>query len=109
MGEILSPIRVFDYSALPAEVATQARAVTDRIRIRHQQQVAAILETGYDLLAIKQKVQHGQFCAWVQADGHRGSVGQISISHPTSTTWAAGTLKYAADCSAFRCRKPNKA
>lgn len=58
----------FDYSALPGEVATLARDVADRVRSRHQQQIAAIIETGRDLEAVKAKVEHGQFALWLDAE-----------------------------------------
>ena len=58
----------FDYSALPADVASAARATADRIKDRHQRQIAAIIETGRDLLAIKERLWHGWFLAWLQAE-----------------------------------------
>jgi len=58
----------FDYSALPADVASAARATADRIKDRHQRQIAAIIETGRDLLAIKERLGHGWFLAWLQAE-----------------------------------------
>jgi hypothetical protein len=67
-GEILSPRRAFDYSALPATIATHVRAAADRIRARHQNQIIAMIETGYDLLAIKKQFKHGQFSAWLHAE-----------------------------------------
>src|SRR3954468_8151062 len=58
----------FNYSALPADVAAAARAAADRIKGRHQRQIAAIIETGRDLLAIKERLGHGWFLAWLQAE-----------------------------------------
>jgi hypothetical protein len=58
----------FDYSALPAEIANIARAVADRIKERRQLQMVAIIETGCDLLAVKKKLEHGQFLQWLQAE-----------------------------------------
>jgi hypothetical protein len=58
----------FDYSALPADVANTARAAADRIKDRHSRTMAAIIEIGRDLLAIKEHLKHGQFLAWLQAE-----------------------------------------
>jgi hypothetical protein len=58
----------FDYSALPTDVADIARAVADRIKARHKCQMAAIIETGRALLAIKEQLGHGQFLEWLQAE-----------------------------------------
>lgn len=59
---------VFDYSTLPVEVAEEARAVADRVRARHQRQIATIIETGRDLISIKDKLEHGLFLAWLEAE-----------------------------------------
>ena len=68
IGEILPPLPTFDYSALAPEAAAHMRDTADRIRMRHRQHVAAIIETGRDLLAVKQRLLHGQFGAWLQAE-----------------------------------------
>jgi hypothetical protein len=67
-GEILSLRRAFDYAALPAAVATHARATADRIRAHHQNQINAVFKIGHDLLAIKQQFKHGQFGACRHAE-----------------------------------------
>src|SRR4051794_22974901 len=56
----------FDYSVLPADVQEEARAVADRIKERNRVTWAAILDTGLDLLEIKQQLQHGSFLGWIE-------------------------------------------
>src|SRR3954468_22175338 len=58
----------FDYSTIPADVAKEARAVAARINERNRAAQAAILETGRDLLAIKERLEHGRFLAWIDAE-----------------------------------------
>jgi hypothetical protein len=58
----------FDYAALPADLAAEAADVAERVRGRHRQTVETILEMGRDLLAIKARLPHGQFGAWLDAE-----------------------------------------
>jgi Protein of unknown function (DUF3102) len=58
----------FDYSMLPAEVAEALRNQTKRIRDRLRNTMEAIIEIGRDLLAVQEKLEHGQFCKWVEAE-----------------------------------------
>jgi hypothetical protein len=59
----------FDYSTLPTDVAGPLREQAARIRERVKNTTIAIIEIGRDLLAVKQqKLQHGQFCTWVEAE-----------------------------------------
>jgi Protein of unknown function (DUF3102) len=55
----------FDYDALGSNAATDLRDVAARIRGR---MVASVIDTGRELLAVKQRLQHGQFEAWVEAE-----------------------------------------
>jgi AMMECR1 domain-containing protein len=55
----------FDYSVLSADVAKDASAVAERIRERHR---ASIVETGRDLIAMKEKLGHGNFLPWTAAE-----------------------------------------
>jgi hypothetical protein len=61
-------VRAFDYSSLSDDVAKEARAVAERVRARQQGHIAAIIETGRDLAAVKERLEHGQFTAWLQAE-----------------------------------------
>jgi hypothetical protein len=66
-GEILPP-QAFDYSVLPTKIANQALAAAERIRNRAQQQIMAIMDTGRDLLTVKEQLKHGQFSTWLKAE-----------------------------------------
>jgi Protein of unknown function (DUF3102) len=54
-----------DYSSLSPEIQSEARATAARIRERTR---ASILDTGRDLLAIKEKLEHGAFGRWIEAE-----------------------------------------
>jgi vacuolar-type H+-ATPase subunit E/Vma4 len=58
----------FNYSALLPEVADAARAAADRIRDRRKRQMEALIETGRDLLEMKERLGHGWFQAWLHAE-----------------------------------------
>jgi len=55
----------FDYSALPPDVAEEARATAHHVRERTR---AAIIETGRDLRRIKARLRHGLFLKWIDAE-----------------------------------------
>ncbi|NMG41995.1 DUF3102 domain-containing protein [Chelativorans sp. ZYF759] len=52
---------------LACEAIEAARQAAGRIRARHRGMVEGILDTGQDLIAIKSKLGHGKFGAWVEA------------------------------------------
>jgi hypothetical protein len=56
-------------NAISAELANRARETADRIRVRHNQRITAIIETGLDLLALKEQFGDDQFKTWLQANG----------------------------------------
>ena len=58
----------FEYGALDAETATEARAAADRIRKILKYTTAGLIEAGQRLMAIKNRLPHGQFIAWVSAE-----------------------------------------
>jgi hypothetical protein len=39
----------------------------ERIRVRHNQQITAIIETGRELLALKEQIGYDKFKIWVKA------------------------------------------
>ncbi|MGU3330315.1 hypothetical protein ACLBXB_25660 [Methylobacterium mesophilicum] len=55
----------FDYDQLDDAAANQAKAVVERYRER---QKAYVIDTGRDLLAVKERLEHGLFLEWVQAE-----------------------------------------
>ena len=55
----------FNYASLDPDVAAGAREAADRIRSRMHNN---ILETGRDLIAVKERLEHGEFAAWIKAE-----------------------------------------
>jgi hypothetical protein len=55
----------FDYGAMDRETAEEARAVVTRFRERAQ---SYVMDTGRDLLAMKERLGHGLFLKWVEAE-----------------------------------------
>ena len=64
VAEIL-PSPGFDYGHVGDNLAVDLRACARRIRDR---MVASVIETGRDLLGVKDQLDHGQFIAWVEAE-----------------------------------------
>lgn len=58
----------FDYSALAAEVATDAKAVADQFRAYEKRTVAEAIAIGAELARIKAALGHGPFGAWCEAE-----------------------------------------
>jgi hypothetical protein len=58
----------FDYAQLSRAVAQQARETARLIRERSRFVIKAIIDTGRDLIAIKDGLEHGQFSAWLAAE-----------------------------------------
>ena len=55
----------FDYNQLDDAAADAAKAAVDRYRGRAK---AYVIDTGRDLLGVKERLEHGQFTAWVEAE-----------------------------------------
>jgi len=55
----------FDYDTVGTNVARDLQHTARRIR---QRVVASIIETGSDLLVARERLEHGQFIAWVEAE-----------------------------------------
>lgn len=60
-----APSGAFSYEALPVDQAKLIRKAGERIRKRITRQIKDIIETGNDLLKIKEQLDHGQFEAWL--------------------------------------------
>lgn len=56
----------FDYGALDATMAANLQKQADRIRKRVARQTLDMIETGRDLLAVKEQLEHGAFTQWVE-------------------------------------------
>lgn len=65
---ITNAVTAFDYSALDADTANLARAMADTIRSRHRNTIKLLLDTGRDLLEIKERLGHGHFGKWLKAE-----------------------------------------
>lgn len=66
---VLAPAGVvFDYAALPAELVDDLKEAADRVRGRHRRITSDIIETGNDLLAVKERLPHGSFGPWISAE-----------------------------------------
>lgn len=53
----------FDYTGWDHAVAQEGRAIVDRVRQRTE---SFVIDTGRDLLGIKDKLEHGQFQFWIE-------------------------------------------
>lgn len=63
-----SVVAAFAYDSLPAEAAADLRAVADRIRDRGRRATADLIEIGRDLIAVKKRLEHGAFLAWIESE-----------------------------------------
>jgi Protein of unknown function (DUF3102) len=59
------PPAAFEYSAFSSELADAARKIAERVRGRTQK---AIFDNGRDLLGMRDKLEHGLFLKWVEAE-----------------------------------------
>ncbi len=58
----------FDYSTVPQEDALQLRMAADRIRLRMKRTAEDIIEIGRDLISAKERIGHGGFGVWLEAE-----------------------------------------
>ena len=65
MNDISVPVRAFNYDALDPVLAADARAVAARIKVRVRESYA---ETGRELIDMKERLGHGRFGVWLQAE-----------------------------------------
>lgn len=68
MSEIIDVEARYDYSSLPVNVAKQVRSAADRIKKRLKRTVSDIIQTGLDLIAVKEQLEHGEFGDWLEAE-----------------------------------------
>jgi hypothetical protein len=61
-------ISAFDYSALPADVAGEARGVASDFWALQKRTVEGMAEVGRKIIAIRDRLEHGQFLKWVEAE-----------------------------------------
>jgi len=53
----------FDYASVPGDIANQMRTAADRVQ---QLRRAAVVDIGRELIAIKNRIEHGHFIEWVE-------------------------------------------
>jgi hypothetical protein len=58
----------FNYNDLDAKVADEAKAAAERIKGAIKKERNAIIEIGRDLIAMKDKLGHGNFGKWIDAE-----------------------------------------
>jgi hypothetical protein len=67
-GEVLPARGRFDYSLVDVEIAKDARAVAEKIRADQRRLTAAVIETGLELRKIRDRLGHGLFGQWLEAE-----------------------------------------
>jgi hypothetical protein len=55
-----------EVNALPTSPRCNFCETAERIRVRHNQQITAIIETGRELLALKEQIEDNKFNVWVK-------------------------------------------
>lgn len=58
----------FDYSALPKDLAEEAREVARRIVASQEQHIALAVQAGRELAAIKSRLDHGHWLPWLEME-----------------------------------------
>lgn len=65
MEQQLTP---FNYEEIESSLVSDLKAVAERIRLRLKKTAEDIIEIGKDLIQVKEKLEHGQFTPWLQAE-----------------------------------------
>lgn len=68
MQDVIVEREAFDYAALPGEDARALKAGADRVRELGRRAVSSILEIGGELLLAKERLGHGRFGRWLDAE-----------------------------------------
>lgn len=66
MGSVA--IKGFDYGAIDAEHSVSVRDAAARIKLRMARTASDIIEIGSDLIAVKDRLGHGHFLKWIDAE-----------------------------------------
>jgi myosin heavy subunit len=64
----MSQLILFDYSSLSPDLQVEVKSATERIKLRMKRTAEDIIEIGKDLIAIKEKLPHGQFLPWIATE-----------------------------------------
>lgn len=67
MSEVATT-QAYNYAALPAADARFVKAAASSIRERGREAAAKVIEIGTQLVAVKNKLPHGDFGAWIEAE-----------------------------------------
>lgn len=66
----LLPASSFDYTGFTEEEAEDMRATASRVRRSLRDAIKNSVQAGNDLMAIKERLGHGQFLKWIDAECH---------------------------------------
>ncbi len=77
MDAVVLEATAFDYSLLDQQARDEVRAAAQRIRLRMSRTCQDIIEIGRDLIAVKDRVGHGGFLKWIDAE--------FAMSNPTAS------------------------
>jgi hypothetical protein len=58
----------FDYSMLPGDLWLEVRAAAERVKMRLKRTAEDIVEIGRELTDVKERLPHGQFLPWIEAE-----------------------------------------
>lgn len=64
----MSDLALFDYAGIPTEAVTEVRAAAERIRVRMKRTAEDIIAIGIDLVTVKERLPHGAFLPWIEAE-----------------------------------------
>lgn len=64
----MSALTLFDYADLSTEDQVETRAAAERIRTRMRRTAEDIVEIGRDLIAVKDRIGHGNFGRWLEGE-----------------------------------------
>jgi hypothetical protein len=65
---VAAEVASFDYSTMPADDARIVQAAAARVRSLHREVTKSIIEAGRELTAVKARLPHGSWEAWLQAE-----------------------------------------
>ncbi len=78
-------------------VPTDLDAIAERVRQRIRRTTTDIIETGRDLLVVREKLEHGQFTDWL--DTEFGMSDRSAQLYMRAAEWAEGKTEMISDLS----------
>ena len=64
----MTDVTLFDYANLTPDAVTDVRAAAERIKVRMKRTTEDIVAIGLDLIAVKERLPHGAFLPWIDAE-----------------------------------------